>query len=393
MIIDELRDLLSCERASVFQYDPKNHELFATKAHGLPKSLRLPADLGLVGEAARTRAIVNIPDAYADPRFNQDVDKATGFRTRCVLTIPLIDFQGGLVGVAQALNKQGGAFGSDDEAVARHLAMQAAQALNRASLLEAQRTKDKLEADLAAARRIQFAAMPETLPDVPGYQIAAAFRPAEQTGGDAYDADLLPAAHSGDGRSLVHLFMGDATGHGISAALSVVQVLAMARIASRLGATLGDGLRRVNAQVARDLPIGRFVTAFFGRLDPATHELRYLSAGQGPLLWLRASGDDEQIIPDAVPLGVDNEIEIEQASAVHLAPGEAFAILSDGFFEALNPRGDLLGVERVIAILRGEAHRSANDMVRALRDETEAYAQGRPPEDDQTALIVRRTGA
>ena len=80
LIINALRDLLHAERASVFQYDAATHELIATKAHGLAKDLRLSADLGIIGEAAKIKAIVDIPDAYADPRFNQAVDKATGER-------------------------------------------------------------------------------------------------------------------------------------------------------------------------------------------------------------------------------------------------------------------------------------------------------------------------
>ena len=121
VIIDALRDLLGAERASVFQYDAKAHELFATKAHGLPTDLRLPADRGIIGEAARTRQIINIPDAYADLRFNRAVDVSTGYRTRCLLTIPLIDFEGHLAGVAQVLNKSPDRGGTFDVRLARQL--------------------------------------------------------------------------------------------------------------------------------------------------------------------------------------------------------------------------------------------------------------------------------
>ncbi len=276
LIIDALRDTLKAERASVFQYDAKSHELFATRAHGLPNDLRLPADLGIIGEAARSRAPIHIPNAYADERFNREVDRATGFTTRCILTIPLVDHSGKLVGVAQVLNKNidaGGVFTDEDETLAQYLADQAAVALKRASLLEAERTKDKLERDLDIARRIQQSALPSTLPIIEGYDLAGLSEPADETGGDAFDiVDLRPFEQSGaEAEALI--FMGDATGHGVGPAISVTQVLAMIRMSCRLGASLRTLAEQVNRQVCDDLPIGRFVTAFLGELDTKMHTI------------------------------------------------------------------------------------------------------------------------
>src|SRR5262249_57060521 len=90
----------------VFEYDRQRHELVASRAHGVERSLRFSAAAGLAGEAVRTRQIVNVPDCYADERFNPEIDRQTGFRTRCMLTVPLVSFDGMLEGVTPVLNRQ-----------------------------------------------------------------------------------------------------------------------------------------------------------------------------------------------------------------------------------------------------------------------------------------------
>ncbi|MBL8757628.1 MAG: GAF domain-containing protein, partial [Phycisphaerae bacterium] len=120
LIIDSLRDCLAAERATVFQYDEKSQELFISQAHGFA-GVRFPITRGIAGEAARTRAIINVPDAWQDPRFNPEFDKKSGFRTRGLLTIPMLSFDGKLQGVAQVLNKDpalGPVFDDADELVA-----------------------------------------------------------------------------------------------------------------------------------------------------------------------------------------------------------------------------------------------------------------------------------
>ncbi|MEM1166317.1 MAG: SpoIIE family protein phosphatase [Planctomycetota bacterium] len=392
LVINALRDVLSADRASVFQYDADRHEFFATKAHGLGTDLRLPADKGIIGEAGRERAVINIPDAYADARFNQSVDKQTGYRTRCILTVPLLDHEGELVGVAQVLNKQGddegAGFTPRDIKLARHLADQAAVALRRATLIESEIAKRKLEADLEVAKRIQQSSLPSTLPSFGGYDIAGVSEAADQTGGDAFDViDIAELPLKGHGL----VFMGDATGHGIGPALSVVQVLAMVRMGARLSDSLDALALHVNDQLHRDLPVGRFVTAFFGLLDVETHELGYAAAGQAPLIVVRASGESMVLAANAMPLGIDIDPHADVVEPITLGPGDRFILLSDGYYEAAEPKtGEMFGEQRVIDIACAHPDRSAEELIAALRDGVNDFTGGVPREDDQTAVIIRR---
>ena len=130
-VINLARDVLDAERGTVFLYEMSSDSLVSRVATG-NKEIRVPQGVGIVGECATTQKIVNVTDCYADSRFNQEVDKATGYVSRCLIAIPLIGVNGELVGVLQVLNKHDGVFNFGDCAVASVLASQCAPVLDHA---------------------------------------------------------------------------------------------------------------------------------------------------------------------------------------------------------------------------------------------------------------------
>src|SRR6185436_9207602 len=92
------RSVLECDRATVFIYDKEKDELFSRMATGV-EQIRFSASRGIAGEVIRTGQIINVPDAYADPRFNPEIDKKTGYVTRNILSFPLLGFENEPVGV------------------------------------------------------------------------------------------------------------------------------------------------------------------------------------------------------------------------------------------------------------------------------------------------------
>lgn len=128
-------DILDCERATIFVHDPVTEELVSKVASGGDvNEIRVPAHAGIVGEAFQRRKIDNVPDAYADRRFNQAVDKATGYKTRSILASPILDRNGRPIGVVQALNKTGGPFDAECERRIASFSAQLAVALQNAQL-------------------------------------------------------------------------------------------------------------------------------------------------------------------------------------------------------------------------------------------------------------------
>src|SRR5205085_2672882 len=130
--------------------------------------------------------------------------------------------------------------------------------------------------------------------------------------------------------------------------LSVTQLRSMLRMAVRLGAELSDIAHHANQQLCDDLPSGRFITAWFGVLDSASHTLASYSAGQAPLIVFRGADDSlEERDADNVPLGVVADVDPCVAAPIRMLPGDIFAVISDGFYEAQNPSGQMFGSNAV----------------------------------------------
>ena len=136
-IMDTTSAVLQADRATLFLVDKRTREIWSKVAQGdRMAEIRVPIGRGIAGTVAATGETINIPDAYADPRFNQEVDRRTGYRTRTILCAPVRDGAGEVVGVAQVLNKAGGPFTRDDESLLAALSAQAFIALDNARLFE-----------------------------------------------------------------------------------------------------------------------------------------------------------------------------------------------------------------------------------------------------------------
>jgi phosphoserine phosphatase len=379
--------VLDAERASVWLLDEAAGELWLEVSSDLPP-IRVALGRGLVGACAATRLPLNVPDCYADVRFNPAMDQASGFVTRCSLSLPLLDHQDALVGVLQVLNRRDGPFDSGHVALGTALAAQCAVALSRVRLAEAtlaaRLAAERLRQELVLASQVQQATLPTAMPDLPGWDMHGAFFPAEQTGGDTYDLALTP-----QGQLLVVL--ADATGHGIAPALSVTQMHAMLRMAMRLGAPLEQAFTQVNDQLAQTLPDGRFVTAAIGLLDPATARLRLLSGGQGPILhWHAARGECSVHRATSFPMGAAPISRLKPALELDFAPGDWLVLLSDGIYEQAGPGGELFGRDRVVALLQQHHTDSAAALGQALLQAVRDFAAEVAQDDDITVVLLRR---
>ena len=286
-VVAASKQVLHADRASVWLHDPATDDLVLEVATGI-QPIRIRSGMGIAGACARDRRLINVPDCYADSRFDSRVDKTSGYRTRCMLALPLIDHKDVLVGVMQVLNKADGIFDGDDEVLATALAAQCAVALQRVRMTGALIEGEQMRQALEMARDVQMSTLPAVMPRIPGYDVCGSSKPAELTGGDTYD---LAAIEQG-----LLIVLGDATGHGIAPALSVTQMQAMLRIAFRLGADLESAFMQVNNRLAETLPADRFITAFIGLLDPVTHRLRFQSGGQGPIFHYQAANRDVRAV-------------------------------------------------------------------------------------------------
>ena len=128
---------------------------------------------------------------------------------------------------------------------------------------------------------------------------------------------------------------------------------AMLRVAFRLGADLDNAYMHVNNQLAEDLPDDRFITAFMGFLDPATHHINYHSGGQGPILHFRAADEScHWHKPTNFPVGIMDIDNKQESADLTLEPGDILGLISDGVYEYANLEGEEFGEGRVAEIFR-----------------------------------------
>ena len=136
-IMDTVTAILHADRSTLFMYDAKAKELWSSVAQGVGTvQIRIPCHMGIAGSVFTTGHTINIPDAYADNRFNKEVDKKTGYKTDSILCMPVINKRDETIGVIQVLNKKGGPFSATDERRLRAFASQASIAIENAKLFE-----------------------------------------------------------------------------------------------------------------------------------------------------------------------------------------------------------------------------------------------------------------
>ncbi|QDU63461.1 Phosphoserine phosphatase RsbU [Planctomycetes bacterium Pan216] len=375
--------VLDCERATIFLHDAATDELYSEVATGVGE-IRFGASLGIAGEAFRSAAVVRVPDAYADKRFNPEIDRKTGYRTRSILTFPLRGFDGGAVGVLQVLNKREGTFTEWDEELGRAYGAQAGVAVQRQRLLDEFAQKQKIERDLQVAREVQQALLPEAAPTIPGFDLAGWNKPADETGGDFFDYQPLD-----DGRVVVML--ADATGHGIGAALVASECRSLLRATFLAGSDIDQALNGVNRILEEDLPDDRFLTAFVATLSPDSDKIAFVSAGHGPIILYRAATKECRICKaSGLPLSVLADLPYDPPEEFAMEEGDMLLIATDGFDEWSDAEGNPFGTERIEDCLRDHAEEPSSKLIERLYERVLAFTGGTEQRDDLTAIIIKR---
>ena len=148
-LMEVVTEALNADRSSLFLFDPETNELFSRVMQGdAIGEIRFPSHLGVAGSVFASGEAEIIADAYADPRFNQDVDRHTGYRTRNILCVPIRNKRREVIGITQALNKHVGDFDEEDQRLLEGLSLQASAALENARLFEKVERQQREEAML-----------------------------------------------------------------------------------------------------------------------------------------------------------------------------------------------------------------------------------------------------
>lgn len=288
----------------------------------------------------------------------------------------------GLLVVADKESRHGvRPFADGDQQTLKLFAHQAAIALENAHLHRQALEKERLEREMELAGEIQRQILPKTVPEIEGYEMFGWNRPARHIGGDYFNFLC------GDNGRLV-LTLGDVSGKGMPAALMVSILHSALRLmldAHEVGPTLGE---RLNRHVHESTAPAKYITLLVGDLDLASRRLGYLNAGHNPGVALGRSGEVRQLGATGLPIGL-LAVAKYQRGEVTLSPGDLVCFYSDGITEASDLKGEELGLDRLVDLLRQHRERPLEEIVREIEQAATRFAQGQPQGDDQTVVLLR----
>jgi serine phosphatase RsbU (regulator of sigma subunit) len=305
------------------------------------------------------------------------------------LVVPLVS-QGELIGLLNLgprLSQQ--EYSADDRKLLSDLSTQTAPAVRVAQLVRQQQQeaqeRERIEQELRVARLIQQTLLPKTLPELPGYDVAAYYQPAREVGGDFYDFLELE-----DGR--LGLVVGDVTDKGVPAALVMATTRTMLRTAAQRLFSPGEVLQRTNDALVTDIPPNMFITCLYAILEPENGRLLYANAGHD-LPYRRRAGRSEgadELRARGMPLGLMPGMGYEEKEIV-LERGESVLFYSDGLVEAHDPQREMFGFPRLQGLVG--THRSGGSSLIGflLSELTRFTGEDWEQEDDITLVTLERS--
>ena len=295
-----------------------------------------------------------------------------------------IAVKGDLYGVLIIEEAQGGLrFRARRLEIITGIAQQAALAIQNDLLQKEMVVRERLETEVQLARQIQQTFIPESLPQFPGWELAARWKTARQVGGDFYDVFDLP-----DGQ--IGLFIADVADKGVPAALFMALTRTLVRAAVHEAASPAEAMRRVNDLLLPDTRQGMFVTAVYAVLDMDNNQLTYVNAGHNPPLWIKCDGAIERLTRSAIALGVVTSGSVSQRT-IQLEPGDNVLLYTDGLTESYDVEGEFYGETRLTEAITAEECDSASGLLDRIENSLLNFIKDVPPADDLTMLALRRT--
>ena len=308
-------------------------------------------------------------------------DLLTGFGFEIALPLRSGTSPHGVLLVGRKANGQ--PLGEEDRDFLRALAAQGAAALDNLRLTREWVEKQKLEKEMAVAREIQRGLLPESDPVIQGWDIAGVNIPCLTVGGDYYDYMESPGGR-------LRVTIADVSGKGTGPALLMASVQASLGALSALGdLPLDELFSRLNAMVFRSTEPNKYVTIFYGLLDPATGELKYVNAGHVYPLLLRRTGEVVPLSAGSPVIGLLPEIKVSFGQTT-IDAGELLVLYTDGLSEARSPVGEEFGEKGIVEAVREAANLPAREVVGRLVSGIRLFAADAGLIDDLTLVVLRR---
>jgi len=383
-IVQKCTKHLNVEQVAILLLDEKIDEKpfqtiirgFDITANALPYRL----DTQLTGWMLKNRTSLLINDFQNDTRFQTFSEEANVIRS--LLSVPLMS-KSKMIGLITVFNKTGeSGFNNDDQRLLSIISSQSSQVIENARLLKEEQEFIKVQQELRLAYEIQMNLLPETSPQIDGYEIFGRSIPAKEVGGDYFDFISVEC-------NKMAFCIGDISGKGMPAALLMSNLQASVRGQTLVKSNVKDCMEKINSMLFHNTPPEKFSTFFYGILDSENHKIIYSNAGHNyPFLFSKEKGP-VQLEEGDIVLGFMETSQFRENS-ISLAPGDLLLLYSDGITEAINENEEELGEGEMTKVIVENPDLSLEEMADQIIEKVKLHSGDNLQYDDMTLVLIKR---
>ena len=381
-VMDTLGSLLPYDAAAIYliEKDAEGNAVYLTqmlRGYELEELVNpsLKRGEGFIGRVAQLGQPILSGDATQDFRYI-----AARRRTNSEMTAPIIA-NDEVIGVFDLESDKFDAYSKDDLEILLLLASQVATIVEKVELHEQVVEKKRIETQLEVARQVQLELLPDSDPQVSGFDVSGYNFPTWEVSGDYYDW-----VKTYDDQ--INVVIADASGKGIPAALLVAFLRATLRAAIHVGYATHISLTKANFLLWESIENNQFVTAILGTLDATNKTFAYANAGHNPPLLLHKNGDAEFIERGGLPLGMFRDTRYYE-HFLQLECGQILLLYTDGITEAANHESEEFGQDRLAECVRRGKDLTARELIDLIYQEVATFTGEIGFDDDCTLLVVK----
>jgi sigma-B regulation protein RsbU (phosphoserine phosphatase) len=380
-IFDSLKELVDYSAAIICIIDIGSNTVYELKTAGYPPNSVgqdfLASGGGIIGWVLENGHGEIINDVKTDTRYVKGRAE-----TRAEIAVPIIRADGKVIGVINLEADRMNAYGERDLELLEMFASLAAAAIDHTLLHRQVMRRRRAESELELARKVVDSLLPRSFPIIDGFDIYGATIPVREVGGDYLDfIDSIT--------DRVAVVVADVSGKGLAAALIMVTFRAYIHATVINELAMRIVMARVNRLVFETTDGDRFITSFYGLIDPEHKRLLYINAGHNPPMLLRADGTSQLLEEGGLPLGVFADSRYSE-SVVEFRSGDVLVLYTDGVVEANNQRDEEFGLARLERVVRAASDRRAHEIVEAITSAVGQYSkEAGGAEDDLTVSIIK----
>jgi serine phosphatase RsbU (regulator of sigma subunit) len=383
IIVEKSIKAVKAEQGSILLVTEQRDNPFQTlirQADQRSRLLTYKIGTHITGWVLKHQTPLLIENLATDERFNTSPEERASIRS--LLAVP-IQFKGKILGLLTVTNKKTDEpFSRDDLRLLSILASQSGQLIRNSQLQQEALEKERLAQELAMARQIQMSLIPQKEPRLDNIEIASFFHPADEVGGDYYEYFPL-------NQQKIGIVQADVSGHGASAAMIMTMLKGILHSITHDFEEVGLALREINTILQRTIPADIFVTMLFLAVDPVNRIIQIANAGHNPPIFFQSKSNSSQLLElPGCALNCLPDFEY-QTRKLRLSAGDSLLIYTDGYPDALNDQGQMLGYKKMQTVLEDRHQNRAPEIMNYLRDSLSAFTGNSKLPDDVALILLK----